>query len=114
MTSFRSLGTGTVFATPTLTADDAGKTVSITLNADALLAIQSSAGSEFYLSMRVTNGSNSSTRDQFAFGYTGTTSNEPLPTLTLVEPATTAVPEPMSALLLAAGLAGLVATRRRG
>ena len=114
MTSFRSLGTGTVFAIPTLTAADAGKTVSITLNADALSAIQSSAGSEFYLSMRVTNGSNSSTRDQFAFGYTGTTSNEPLPTLTLVEPATTAVPEPMSALLLAVGLAGLVATRRRG
>jgi hypothetical protein len=97
---YRDLGGGTNYGSTLVSAEDNGKFIEVTLNSNAITAMNNTLGL-FAIGGRLT--SLSSTGYQYLFGQTGDNLQ--------VEIVLEAVPEPTTLLLL--GLGGLVLRKRR-
>jgi hypothetical protein len=104
---FDDLGSGVVFGERSVSAADNGTVVSIVINANGLAALNAARGGLFAIGGALTTLG--SVGDEYVFGFSQSIGNPEVRQLTI---ETAAVPEPVSASLLALGLLLTVLRRR--
>lgn len=111
---YDALASGTVFGTQSVSSADDNKFLDITLNSDAIAFLNANSSSAFAFGGYLAGIPANDADTRFVFGGSAfVVSNDSNTVLTLVTNPVSAVPEPRVALLLIAGMLGLIAANRR-
>ncbi len=114
ITAYNQLGSGTVFATRTVSNADDDSYLNITLNSSAMSAINAAQGGQFVIAGRLSTVAAGLTEEvMFSYSSLPPLGNQPQHSQLLLDGGATTAPEPGTLALLTLGVTGFAVRRRK-